>query len=239
MVEGMVADISRALIQAQEEERARIARELHDDINQRLALLAIGIEQVGEGLPPQVHSRLKKLQQQVTEISTDIHAMAHELHCSSLDYLGLVPAVRKLARELGRRQDIEIEVKDDGVPKHLPSEISLCLFRIIQEALHNAAKHSGAKRFEVHLHKMADQIHVTLRDSGKGFDIEAVRNGKGLGLASMQERISMVKGKIMIRSEQAVGTSIQAWVPLQTNASHAPQIADRSVHQYRLHFGQS
>src|SRR5215469_5380191 len=217
ILDASLARVSRMLIEAQEQERARIARELHDDINQRLALLAIGIQQICQEMPPEVHGRAKELQQQVMEISNDIHTIAHELHSSSLRYLGFVPALKKLAGELGKRQDMEIDIKDSGVPKDLPPEISLCLFRIVQEALHNAAKHSGAKHVEVHLQRMGDQIHVTLRDSGKGFDVAGTASGQGLGLASMRERIRLVHGKIVIQSEPALGTSIHAWVPLQAN----------------------
>lgn len=216
--EATITSISRALIEAQEQERARIARELHDDINQRLALLTIGIEQAREDLigasPSEVDHRMRELKQQVTGIAEDIHTIAHDLRSPSLEYLGFVPAVRKLAEELGRRHGIQIEIENDDVPTTVPAEISLCLFRIIQEALHNAARHSGTKHVEVRLQKTTDQIHLTLSDSGKGFDVAAIASGQGLGLASMRERIRLVNGKIVIQSDQAVGTCIQAWVPL-------------------------
>jgi len=219
-VEGALADISRMLIEAQEQERARIGRELHDDINQRLALVTIGIEQVQDLIgasPSEVDDRLRELKKQVSSISAGIHAMAHDLHSSSLEYLGLVPAVRKLSEELGKRQGMQIEIENDGVPCALPAEISLCLFRVVQEALHNATRHSGAKHVVVRLEKIKNQIQVTLTDSGKGFDIAAKANGQGLGLASMRERIRLVNGKIVIQSTQEVGTCVQAWVPLQGN----------------------
>src|SRR5215469_6518071 len=146
-VEGALADISRMLIEAQEHERGRIARELHDDINQRLALLTIGIEQARQDLigtsPSKVDHRLRELNQQVKGIAADIYTIAHNLHSPNLEYLGFVPAVRRLAEELGKRHGIQIEIKNDGVTGVLPAEISLCLFRIVQEALHNAARHSG------------------------------------------------------------------------------------------------
>jgi len=220
-VEAALRDISRALIEAQEQERARIARELHDNISQRLALLTVEIEKSRQDLigasASEVDHRMGELKQQVAEIATDIHTMAHDLHSSSLEYLGFVPAVRKLAAELGKRQGIQIEIKTDSVPVALPAEISLCLFRIVQEALHNAARHSGAKRVEVRLRKTSDQIHLTLSDSGQGFDVAAIASGQGLGLASMRERIRLMNGKILIQSKRAVGTCIQAWVPLQTD----------------------
>lgn len=215
-VETAFADISRKLIEAQEQERARIARELHDDINQRLALLAVGIDGMHKdvvGPLGEVQNRVSELMKQTTEISTAIQDLAHELHSSSLEYLGFVSAVKKLAGELGRRQEMEIEVKNDGVQNKLPPEMSLCLYRIVQEALHNAVKHSGTKYVEVHLQQTADQIQITLHDRGKGFDVAAVTTGQGLGLASMRERIRLVHGTLVIRSKPAAGTSIRACVP--------------------------
>ena len=232
-VEGALADISRMLIEAQEQERARIARELHDDINQRLALVTVAIEEARHAACPEVDQGLSELKQQVIGIAADIQTMAHDLHSSSLEYLGFVPAVRKLAEELGKRQGMQIEVKNDGVPSALSAEISLCLFRIIQEALHNAARHSGAKRVEVRLLKAADRIHLTLSDSGKGFDIAALAGGQGMGLASMRERIRLVHGKITIQSGPSIGTCIQAWVPLQTTP--VPGTANDYT-QYRVHY---
>ena len=217
--EAAVADISRKLIEAQEQERARLARELHDDISQRLVLLAVGIEQVHKdvaGPLDDVQNRLSEIRKQTMDISTAIRDLAHELHSSSLEYLGFVSAVKNLAGELRRRQKMEIKVKNDGVPNALPAEISLCLYRIVQEALHNAVKHSGAKYVEVHLQQTSDQIQITLRDCGKGFDVGAAGNGRGLGLASMRERIRLVNGTIVIRSKPTAGTIIRACVPFPT-----------------------
>ena len=217
-VEAALADISRMLIEAQEQERARIARELHDDISQRLALLTVGLEQARRAFSvaslDEVDRCMREVLQQVTGIAKDIHTIANNLHSSSLEYLGFVPAVRKLAEELGKQQGMQIEIKNDGVPGTLPAEVSLCLFRVVQEALYNAARHSGSKRVDVRLQKVNNQVHLTLSDSGQGFDVAAMRSGQGLGLASMRERIRLVNGKIVIQSERAVGTCIQVWVPL-------------------------
>jgi signal transduction histidine kinase len=215
-VERALANISRKLIEAQEQERARIARELHDDINQRLALLAVGIDGMHKdvvGPLGEVRKRVSELTKQTTEISTAIQDLAHELHSSSLEYLGFVSALKKLAGELNKRQEMQIEIKNDGVPNKLPPEMALCLYRVVQEALHNAVKHSGAKHVAVHLAQTADQIQITLRDSGKGFDLGAVNTGQGLGLASMRERIRLVHGTLVIRSEPMAGTSVRACVP--------------------------
>jgi signal transduction histidine kinase len=218
-MEGTFADLSRMLIEAQEQERARIGRELHDDINQRVALLAIVLEEVHRDLyrapASELDHRMRELKQQVIDLGRDIHGIAHELHCSTLEYLGFVPALRKLARELGERHGIKIEIRNYGVPDRLPAEISLCLLRIVQEGFHNSARHSGTKRIKVHLQKSKDQICLIISDSGKGFDVAAIPSGQGLGLVSMRERIRLLNGKIAIHSEPELGTRVQAWVPLQ------------------------
>src|SRR5215471_6051097 len=223
ILEASLARVSRMLIEAQEQERARIARELHDDINQRLALLTIAIEQARQELiraafPSKVDQCLRELKHDVIGIATDIHTIAHDLHSSSLEYLGLVPAVTKFAQEISKRHGIQIEIENEGILGVLPAEISLCLFRVVQEGLHNAARHSGTKRVEVLLRQTKNQIHVALTDSGKGFDVAGTASGQGLGLASMRERIRLLHGKIVIQSEPALGTSIHAWVPLRANA---------------------
>ena len=158
---------------------------------------------------------MRELTRQVSALSADIHSIAHNLHSSSLEYLGFVPAVRKLAREVGKRHGIEIEIEHDGVPGALPTEISLCLFRIVQEALRNAASHSGAKRVEVHLQKDRGQIQATLSDAGKGFERGSGSDAEKAWESLMRERIRLVNGKIAIQSEPGVGTRIHAWVPLQ------------------------
>jgi len=227
---GMVADVSdikraeeavsgmtRKLIEAQEQERARIARELHDDINQRLALLAIGFDELRtkhDDLPRKVRDRIHELQQQTRDISTDLHALSHELHSSTLDYLGIARAMTSWCSEFGEHQKLEIHFKNGDVQK-VPQEISLCLFRVLQEAVHNAAKHSGVKRVEVELAEKLGEIHLMVSDSDKGFDIEATKQRGGLGLTSMQERVRLVGGTIVIDSQPLVGTTIHVCVPFK------------------------
>jgi PAS domain S-box-containing protein len=215
--EEALSDMSGKLIEAQEQERARIARELHDDINQRLALLAMELEQVQQQAPDSVselRTRIGVLQNQTTQISSDIQRMSHELHSSRLEYLGIVAAVKAFCKEFGERQKVEIDFSDDDVPKRLPPEISLCLFRVTQEALHNAAKYSGVRHFQVQLWESAGEIHLRVSDSGKGFDKGAAMRGTGLGLTSMQERLKLVHGELRIDSQQNRGTTIHARVPI-------------------------
>ena len=221
LAEDALTNMGRKLVEAQEQERARIARELHDDINQRLALLALELEQLKEN-PSEVGRRVKELQQHTREIANDLQVLSHDLHSSQLEYLGVVAGMKSWCKEFGVRQGMQIDCRHD-VRSTLPQEIGLCLFRLLQEALHNAAKHSGMKRIEVQLHEEAAEIHLIVRDSGNGFDVEAVKQGKGLGLTSMRERVRLVNGTILIESKPMSGTTIHVRVPLE--AEHVSQRA--------------
>ena len=206
--------MTRRLIEAQEQERTRIGRELHDDISQRLALLAIEVAQL-EHNPSDVQNRLGKLQEEISEISSDVEALSHELHSSKIQYLGVVAGIRSWCREFGEGQKMEIDFRSD-VATTIPLEIGTCLLRVLQEALHNAVKHSGVKRLEVCLTERPDQVHLRVKDSGKGFDVESAMQGKGLGLTSMRERVRLVNGTIAIESNPMGGTAIEVSVPLES-----------------------
>ena len=211
-MEHELSGMSRKLIESQEQERARIGRELHDDINQRLAMLAIDIGQL-EDNPSNVGSGLRDLRQKTTEISNDVQALSHELHSSKLEYLGVVAGMKSWCREFGERQKMEVDFRSESAGP-LPLEIGLSLFRVLQEALHNVVKHSEVKRVEVQVAESANEVHLMIRDSGVGFDIEAAKQGRGLGLTSMQERIRLVSGSIAIESKPMGGTTIHVRVPL-------------------------
>src|SRR6201997_3827689 len=210
-MEEALSDMSRKLIESQEQERARIGRELHDDISQRLAMLSLELEQLQEN-PSEVQSRVQELRNQTTELSNDVQAMSHDLHSSKLEYLGVVAGIKSWCKEFGERQRVEIDFSND-VHSALPFEIGLSLFRVLQEALHNAMKHSGVKRIEVQLREDSGEIHLIIRDSGKGFDVEAALQGKGLGLTSMRERVRLVNGTIAIESKPMGGTRIHVRIP--------------------------
>jgi PAS domain S-box-containing protein len=220
LAKDSLAEMSRKLIEAQEQERARIARELHDDVNQRLAMLAVALGQVQENspdLPREILELLHELREQTTQISGDVQALSHDLHSSQLEYLGVAAGLKSWCQQFGERQGIEIDCGHD-VRSTLPTEIGLCLFRVLQEALHNAAKHSGVKRIEVRLNEQSGEIQLIIKDLGKGFDSEAARKGRGLGLTSMQERVRLVNGTIAIESKPMGGTTIHVRVPLGSEA---------------------
>lgn len=215
--EQALAGMSRKLIEAQERERTRIARELHDDVAQRLALLAIELDGVQQSLPDstsELRTRLAALRKQSAQILTDVQTMSHELHSSRLEYLGIVGAMKGFCREFGEQQKVEIDFRSYDLLTPLPPEISLCLFRVLQEALHNAAKHSGVRHFEVQLRADSGEVHLIITDSGRGFDVEAAIHGQGLGLISMRERVGLVNGLITIDSKPMRGTNIHVRVPL-------------------------
>jgi PAS domain S-box-containing protein len=214
--EAALANLSRRLIEAQEQERARIARELHDDIGQRLALLAVELQQLREHSPKSsdIPGSIDELWKQTSGIAADIQSLSHELHSSKLEYLGIVPAMRGFCQEFGAQQKVEIAFTSRDLPSPLSPDVSLCLFRVLQEALHNSARHSGVQRFEVQLWGSSDEIHLTVKDSGAGFDTEVAKTRRGLGLISMEERLRLVNGTFSIESQTQRGTTIHARVPL-------------------------
>jgi PAS domain S-box-containing protein len=216
LAEAAISNVSRRLIEAQEQERTRIARELHDDIGQRLALLAVELEQLRQDPEdlPEVRSRIGDLHRQTAEIATDIQSLSHELHSAKLEYLGIVAAMRGFCQEFGQQTKVKIDFKSHDLPGPLPPDISLCLFRVLQEALHNSAKHSGVRHVEVALWGTSDEIHLAVSDSGAGFDSKAAKESRGLGLTSMEERLKLLNVTLSIESQPKRGTTVHARVPL-------------------------
>ena len=223
-MEEAISGVSRRLIEAQERERARIARDLHDDICQQLALVSIELEQVQGKLPDSVsepRSKVEEVRNRIVDIATDVQMMSHELHSAKLSYLGIAVAMKGFCREFGEHYKVEIEFESRDIPRQLPPDVSLCLFRVLQEALHNAAKHSGVKHFDVQLWGTSGDVHLTISDLGSGFDTEAAMRGQGLGITSMQERLKLVKGDLTITSQPQRGTTIHARVPLDLESQSA------------------
>jgi PAS domain S-box-containing protein len=214
--EAALGSVSRKLIEAQEQERTRIGRELHDDVGQRLALLAVELRQLqGDSLKLRdVRSRIGELHKQASSIADDIQSLSHELHSAKLQYLGIASAMRGFCQEFGQQQRVEIEFNARDLPAPLSADISLGLFRVLQEALHNSAKHSGVRHFEVSLWGATDEVHLTVKDSGAGFDLETAKMSRGLGLISMEERLKLLNGTLSIESLFNRGTTIHACVPL-------------------------
>ncbi|HEY6971209.1 MAG TPA: PAS domain S-box protein [Candidatus Angelobacter sp.] len=215
--EEALASMSRKLIEAQEQERTRIARELHDDITQRLALLAVEMDASRQNPPASIQDMsrlLTDLRDRIAEVSSQVQSISHQLHSSQLEYLGIVAAMRSFCREIAAAQKVEIDFTHDRIPEHVTHDTALCLFRVLQEALHNALKHSNVRHFEVRLTYADNQLYLTVADRGTGFDIESATNRAGLGLISMQERVRLAKGTIAIESKPMGGTTIHVRVPI-------------------------
>src|SRR5208337_2361215 len=218
MAQEALEKVGGKLIEAQEKERSRIARELHDDICQRLSLISLELQQTHQGsngTDPRTKARILDIQEQCSKVAGDVQALSHQLHSSKLDYLGLAAALRSFCREFSQQQTANIEFKDEDVPNPLPRDVSLCLFRVAQEALSNAVKYSGVRRISVELRGTADRIQLEVSDAGAGFDVEQAKQRAGLGLVSMQERMHLVGGDFSIESKRNWGTRIVATVPLR------------------------
>jgi signal transduction histidine kinase len=218
------------LLQAQETERRRIARELHDDLNQGLALLAVRLDLLGQSPPRpggQLVDELKNLSDQVKQLSSTVHGLSTHLHPSKLEQLGLVAAVRGLCKELTQVHGLAIEFVDQPMPSSIPDDTALCLYRIAQEALQNAIKHGGARHARVVLSGDAGGVSLRIDDDGAGFDPAAVASQGGLGLVGMRERLHLVGGTIAIDSRPAAGTRIDVHVPLGATA-RGPEGAPQS-----------
>ena len=224
-----VKDLAGRLIHAQEEERSRIGRELHDHISQTLGVLTIKIDQLRarEEMTPGIHQALGELRSNTGEITEDVHRLSHRLHSSTLDYLGLVPALQKLVSEFSERHGIAITFAHASLPAPLPSDVALCLFRIAEEALTNIAKHSKARSANIHVVGAPDGLHLRVEDAGTGFDTAILASKAGLGFVSMQERLRVLHGTIQVDSDPSRGTKIKAWVPPSVLTS-PPSPAQRS-----------
>jgi len=214
-MEEILAGTTRKLIEAQEQERSRIGRELHDDIGQRIAMLSNELQGLQDH-PSERQSRVQELRRRMSEISDDMQALSHDLHSSKLQYLGVVAGIRSWCKEFGARHGMVIDFRSEASSVLAP-ELGLTIFRVVQEALHNAMKHSGVKRAEVLLEEDSNGIHLIVRDSGRGFEMEEAAKGPGLGLTSMSERVRLVNGTITIDSKPMGGTRVHVHLPVESN----------------------
>ena len=217
LAQEALQNVGGRLLEAQDAERKRIARELHDDISQKLALLAMELTQANRnvnGTPEVTKAHLEEIRRHCMDIGRDVQSLSHQLHDSKLDYLGLVGALKAFSKEFAKQYERGIEFKHENVPRKLPTNISLCLFRVTQEALYNAVKYSGAKEFVVELSATMDEVQLVVSDTGAGFDVEKAKTNPGLGLLSMQERVRMVQGQLHVESSPGEGTKVVASVPV-------------------------
>ncbi len=211
--EAALRDLSQRLIRAHEEERALLARELHDDLTQRLAVLAIDVGRTELAARGAGAERLRAVREGLVALSEDVHTLAYQLHPSVLEELGLAEALRTECERFRSRSRADVLVNIDPLPVAAGADAALCLFRVAQEALRNVERHSSAGTVAVALRQQDGGTLLTVRDDGEGFDPDAVRDRPSLGLASMRERLQLVGGKLCVDSLPGEGTAILAWVP--------------------------
>ena len=209
-------NLAGQLLTAQEAERKRLARELHDDLSQRLAGLAMEAEMLEQQMPPQGAGavRLKEMKDKLVTLSIDVHSMSRQLHPSILDDLGLPDAIASECARFRRQDSIAVDFRAENITKEIPPDVAVCLYRIVQEGLRNISKHAGATEVTISLVGKNDTILLTIMDNGRGFDPGRVKGKQGLGLDSMKERAYLIGGDFSVESQPGQGTVIEVLVPL-------------------------
>jgi PAS domain S-box-containing protein len=213
-----IQDLAGRLIVSQEEERKHIARELHDDLNQRVVSLAIAIGKLSRQLTnanESIRNQIAKLEQRTTGLYEHIRQISHELHSPTLELGGLAPALESFCSEFVELEGVRVTLDIFNVSDALSPEISLCLYRVVQESLRNVARHSGAKDAMVKLIASRETVELVVADEGVGFDLHQARGRGGLGLASMEERIKLLFGTLQIKSQPGSGTELKVHIPLR------------------------
>ena len=215
---GELRDLAASLLSAQESERRRISRELHDDLSQKVAKLQFDIETLEQKVPfadtEDAKKSLRGVRDQTGTLANDLRRVAHGLHPSSLDHLGLAVALRSYAEEFSRSTAVQVQFKSRKVPRDIPAEVASCLYRIVQEALRNVGKHSSSAEVVIMLLGKPNSLDLSIHDNGMGFDSEAVRAKGGLGLISMQERVRLVQGHFSLKAQPGHGVLISVQIPL-------------------------
>ncbi len=204
------------LLSAQEEERRLLARELHDDLSQRLAIISIGIgklERLSGSVPDEVVTQLKEIRERVIDLSSDVHDISRQLHPSIIEDLGLDRAIQSECASFTQREGIRVRYKSKDVPAAIPIDTAVCLFRVVQEGLRNIAKHAKVKEANVSLTGAEDRIILTIQDAGVGFGVTQPAARPALGLTSMKERMHLIRGEFMIESTPGKGTTITVVAP--------------------------
>ncbi len=215
--EEELRNLAGRLIYAQEEERRRLARELHDDLSQRLAMLAIDAESLQQDLATSaepLQRQLRNIQEQVVEVSKDVHGLSRRLHPSILETLGLANAIRSECRSFTQREGVAVQIDAQPIPANIGKEVPLCIYRIVQEGLRNIARHARATEARISLSTEDDAILLRIQDDGIGFHPHLARRRAGLGLASMDERVRLLQGTVRVDSEPGKGTVIYLRIPL-------------------------
>ena len=220
--EAALSDLSGRLIDAQEAERARLARELHDSLSQDLALQAVELELIGQRPPTdaaEITSRMQELSAQMKKLSAEVHRISHDLHPAKLTQVGLTAAIAELCNAASSVHQIPTSFDHNAIPRSLRLGVALCLYRVAQESIQNAVKHSGATHLAVELNVEQNDIRLSVADNGSGFDVESQRGTKSLGLVSMRERVRLVRGHIRFESSPGQGTRVTVRLPVREQAN--------------------
>ena len=224
LAEEALSTVSQKLIEAQEQERCRLAQELHDDIGQQLVglLLRLTVARKRVEVPmPELGQEIGSAIETARRLARDVQNLSHGLHSTELKYLGLEAAARAVCAELSERTTVDVQFRSESSVTGLPDDVSLCLYRVLQEALQNAVKHSRSPQIDVWLGNDASSVELIVRDSGIGFEPNTASQGRGLGLMGMKERLKSVGGELTIDARRAGGTTIRARAPLNFNGQSA------------------
>jgi signal transduction histidine kinase len=219
-----IGQLAGQLINAQETVRTHIARDLHDDVAQRLSLLAIDLSMLQlqvDQWPSSAQQRIGEMSSRAAEIGSDLHRLSHELHPALLEELGLEAAIRSFCRELSSARHLDIDLRVRDLPHPVKRDVALCIYRVVQEALQNVARHSGASSASIAIERAEDDLILTVIDHGTGFDVHEAHEKDSLGLRSIEERVNLLDGELAVRSQKGEGTRLEARVPLQPLASAA------------------
>ena len=214
--ERLAQRVQENLILGQEAERKRVARELHDDVAQRMALFSTALHDVQRLVPqpsPVLVDKLKTMRADLEALAEDVHRISHNLHPATLANLGLVAALRRLCGEFSEQLRIAVDVCVEDISDEMPEDVALAIFRVTQESLTNCAKHSKSRTAKVSLTGLSDEIRLTIADQGEGFDLSRLGEAAGLGLISMQERARILGGHLEITSSPSDGTTVQLRLP--------------------------
>jgi len=215
--ERVLRELSGRLISSQEEERRRIARELHDHIGQELALICVQAQRIDSGAAEEEHtvrSDVHELYRKIKALSGDVSKLSHRLHSSELSFIGLAVAAERLCRDFGSQYNVDVDYQSKSLPPSIDSAKSLCFYRVLQEALQNVMKHSQATQVSVDLRAKNNELILVVNDNGRGFDVDNTGFDAGLGLLSMRERLNLVRGRFVISSKPGAGTRLTATVML-------------------------
>jgi PAS domain S-box-containing protein len=219
--EQELLQVRKRVVRAQDEERRRIARELHDDVTQRLAALAMTVGGLERNTPQStvpILDKLRDMRRGIEQLSADVHGLSRKLHSSALEDLGLVQAIRSECERLEEHGEFEIEFSHDNLLDAIPPESSLPLFRIAQEALRNVQKHARTRQVQINLTEVDGHLRLSVEDHGAGFQQPEVKGSGGIGLVTMEERARLSGGRFSIRSSPGKGTTVEVSIPWRVGA---------------------